>query len=94
MHEIRKDSQGTKWYYTDGLLHREDGPAVLYADGSESWFMNGVLHRTGGPARDWVYGNEEWYQHGKPYQPSAHELMDWKMIKKQKQLSNERQKNR
>lgn len=94
MYEIRKDSTGTKWYYKDGLLHREDGPAVLYADGSESWFMNGVLHRTGGPARDWVSGNEEWYQHGEPYQPSAHERMDWKMIKKQKQLSNERQKNR
>jgi hypothetical protein len=25
-------------HYQNGELHREDGPAIEYADGSESWF--------------------------------------------------------
>jgi hypothetical protein len=34
----------------NGKLHREDGPAVEYADGSKKWYLNGKLHREGGPA--------------------------------------------
>jgi hypothetical protein len=33
-----------------GLLHREDGPAVKYLDGTEAWYQNGKLHRDDGPA--------------------------------------------
>ena len=31
------DSYGTKRWYQNGQLHREDGPAVEYADGTKSW---------------------------------------------------------
>ncbi len=34
----------------DGQLHREDGPAVEYANGEQRWYINGKLHRTDGPA--------------------------------------------
>lgn len=45
------DSFGNKfWYNNNGLLHRVDGPAVEYSDGTELWFMNGLRHRTDGPA--------------------------------------------
>lgn len=31
---VKTDSDGTKKYYLNGRLHREDGPAMEYADGS------------------------------------------------------------
>ena len=42
-----------KMYYKDpnfGIVHRVDGPAIEYADGSEAWYLNDQLHRVGGPA--------------------------------------------
>lgn len=37
-------------YLEDGLLHREDGPAVVCSDGLEAWYRHGLLHREDGPA--------------------------------------------
>lgn len=37
-----------------GHFHREDGPAILYADGSCSWWLNGKRHRVDGPARTFI----------------------------------------
>jgi len=34
---------GYKEWYRDGLRHREDGPAVECADGTEQWWLNGEL---------------------------------------------------
>jgi hypothetical protein len=34
---------GTKvWKLPNGLLHRENGPAVEYASGNEAWYINGI----------------------------------------------------
>jgi hypothetical protein len=41
---------GTKFWYLDGKLHRPDGPAIQYTDGSTEWYHNGELHREDGPA--------------------------------------------
>ena len=78
------DEFGTKCWYKDGELHREDGPATIYADGSQYWHKEGEIHRDYGPAVIWPDGIEYWYKYGKPYEPSAHELMTWKMKQKQK----------
>jgi protein associated with RNAse G/E len=43
------------WYNSSGKYHREDGPAIIYHDGTESWYINRKLHRTDGPA---IYGND------------------------------------
>ena len=51
-------------YYKNGLLHREDGPAIEYADGSEEWYINGERHREDGPAAEWAYGGKQWYLNG------------------------------
>ena len=32
---------GTKIWYLNGKLHREDGPAVECADGNKYWYLNG-----------------------------------------------------
>ena len=51
----------SKFWYLNGILHREDGPAVEYADGSKYWVLNGKLHREDGPAIEYVNGDKEWY---------------------------------
>ena len=43
-------ADGTKRWHLNGILHREDGPAVEYLDGKKYWFQEGVLHREDGPA--------------------------------------------
>ena len=30
-----------EWWFVDGELHREDGPAVLYSDGYKEWWIKG-----------------------------------------------------
>jgi len=29
------------WYYKQGKIHREDGPALEYNDGTKHWWLNG-----------------------------------------------------
>ena len=59
------DSDGNKyWYNAKGELHREDGPAVEWADGSNYWFINGKLHREDGPAFENINGDNYWYING------------------------------
>ena len=42
--KIVKDEAGNvHWYNKNGQLHREDGPAVEYANGSKWWYLNGNL---------------------------------------------------
>jgi len=44
------DKRGNKFWYKNGELHREDGPAIEYANGNKFWYKNGELHREDGPA--------------------------------------------
>jgi hypothetical protein len=55
------DADGTKRWYINGNLHREDGPAIEYVDGNKSWWLNGKLHREDGPAVERAYGYKAWY---------------------------------
>ena len=32
---------GYKYWYLNGKLHREDGPAIEWANGDKSWYLNG-----------------------------------------------------
>jgi len=40
--EIDKDN--TIRYKLNGRLHRLDGPAVIYVDGTEEWYLNGIVY--------------------------------------------------
>lgn len=31
-----------KWINEKGQLHREDGPAAYYSDGSEAWYVRAI----------------------------------------------------
>lgn len=58
------NKNGDKHWYKDGILHREDGPAVEFATGTKAWFENGRMHRTDGPACENSNGDKYWYVHG------------------------------
>ena len=38
---LKKYANGTKAWYLNGQLHREDGPAIEDADGYKAWWLNG-----------------------------------------------------
>jgi hypothetical protein len=85
--EIKINAVSDKiWRDTKGNFHRLNGPAFVHKNGDCSWYRHGQLHRDDGPAVEWPSdGTEEWYKDGKPYKPSAHELMVWKMKKTKSQ---------
>ena len=59
--EIRFDSI---MIYKNGKFHRDDGPAVIYSDGSKVWYKNDKLHRDDGPAVIDTDGYKVWYKNG------------------------------
>jgi hypothetical protein len=59
------ESDGTQYWYKDGNLHREDGPAVINPNGYQAWFKDGERHREDGPAVIYPYGTRKWYINGK-----------------------------
>jgi hypothetical protein len=55
---------GNKFYYKDKemtIFHREDGPAIEYADGGKEWYLNGKCHREDGHAIEYADGSKSWY---------------------------------
>ena len=62
------DSHGNTWYYNDlNQLHREDGHAIEYANGTKCWYLNGQLHREDGPAVEDANGSKYWYLNNQPH---------------------------
>ncbi len=41
---IAKFTGGTKYWYKNGKLHREDGPAIEWADGEKRWWLEGKFY--------------------------------------------------
>ena len=64
-YRVDVDTDGTKSWYLNGKLHREDGPAVEYAIGTKSWYLNGKIHCEDGPAVEYANGDKSWYLNGK-----------------------------
>lgn len=59
---VKINEFGTKFWYKNGRRHREDGPAVEFADGAKEWYKDGKLHREDGPAIEWANGTKVWYK--------------------------------
>jgi len=53
----------TEWY-KNGLLDREDGPAIEYKNGVQEWYKNGKPHNPNGPAVVFQNGDKVWYKNG------------------------------
>jgi hypothetical protein len=59
------DEYGDKvWRNEQGQLHREDGPAIEWANGGKYWYLNGKRHREDGPALEYIDGSKSWYLNG------------------------------
>jgi len=64
VYTVRVYEYKTEWRNEAGQLHREDGPAIEWADGTKSWWVNGQYHRLGGPAYEGDDGSKFWYVDG------------------------------
>jgi len=68
------NSHDTIWYispYDKLIIHMDDGPAIIWADGSQYWYINGKQHRVDGPAIIWADGSQEWYINGKQHRENG-----------------------
>lgn len=54
-------------HYKNGKYHNENGPAVIYSDGSKHWYINGLQHREDGPAAQFANGKIIWYYKNVPF---------------------------
>lgn len=57
-------TDGSKFWYCKGQLHRADGPAIEWKDGTREWYSNGLLHRHQEPAVIYPDGQCVWYNFG------------------------------
>ncbi len=53
------------YWFVNGIRHREDGPAVIFSNGSKYWWLNG-----------WSYFQEEWFN---VLTPEQKEKFIWNM---------------
>jgi hypothetical protein len=63
-YEVEVYTNGNKYWYLNGNLHREDGPAVAHSGGYKAWFLNGKRHREDGPAIERINGDKFWWLKG------------------------------
>jgi len=78
-----------------GLFHREDGPAIEYADGAKEWRQHGKLHRLDGPAIELVDGYKEWWVNGRylsRFLTGANQLRQFNALLKLTLLQNKSRK--
>ena len=38
---VKVDENGNKFWLLNGKFHREDGPAIEFANGQKDWYLNG-----------------------------------------------------
>jgi hypothetical protein len=60
-------STGSVMHMKNGKYHNENGPAIIWQDGSKFWYINGLEHREDGPSSEYVNGNKHWYYKCKNY---------------------------
>ena len=64
-YRIEVDISGTRRYYNAAnQLHRDEGPAIEWRNGTKSWFQYGIRHRTDGAAIEYSDGDKAWYING------------------------------
>ena len=51
-----------RWLDDERYVHREDGPAEVYAHGTQYWSRHGRFHFAYGPASVWHDGEQWWYE--------------------------------
>ena len=55
-----------EWFdFNQKLLHRLDGPATEWLDGTKEWYVDGKRHRLDSPAIEYADGTKHWLVDGK-----------------------------
>ena len=68
------DSSITYWKNAQGQYHRDFGPAIVRADGTQEWWRNGKRHREDGPA--YVSGGiQSWWRNDKRHREDGPALV-------------------
>ena len=57
----------TVWKNQNDELHRENGPAIEWNDGTKSYCKDGLIHRLDGPAIEYPDGYKQYWIEGKRY---------------------------
>lgn len=52
-------------HFKDGVLHNEDGPAVIYENGTKRWYIDGKAHREDGAAVEYKNGKKIYLYNGR-----------------------------
>ena len=61
-YRVGVDRHGTRRYRNAaGQLHREDGPAIIFPNGTGVWYQNGLRHRVDGPAVVYPNSQKFWF---------------------------------
>ena len=60
------DNDGIHRWTVNDRPHRDDGPAIVYPDGTQVFCQHGLLHNDTGPALILPNGNTYHYMHGQP----------------------------
>jgi hypothetical protein len=80
--KLNIDEDGSKyWMLPNGILHREDGPAVETSNGVKFWYINGLMHREDGPGIETsdVCCTLYWAANGIEYTEQEHMIkFNWK----------------
>ena len=63
-YKVTVSSDGTETWRLNGLVHRDDGPAVTNKYG-KFWYQKGKLHREDGPSIIGPFGDTIYYRWGK-----------------------------
>lgn len=58
------------------MLHRLDGPAVEWPNGTKLWYVNDKRHRIDGPAVVHPSGHKEWWVDGKRHRVDGPAIID------------------
>lgn len=67
------DVDGNKYWFVNGVPHREDGPATVMSNGTEFWYDRGKLHRVDGPAVTYKDGFALLYIKSKKVMPKEYQ---------------------
>jgi len=57
-------SDGEIRYIFNNKLHRDDGPAIIMANGTMAWYRHGLPHRDDGPALEHPDGTRKYFRYG------------------------------
>jgi len=63
-YEKKSKITSLRWFLGE-QLHREDGPAIEFSNGTKHWYRLGRLHRVDGPAMETADGGCSWWFNGK-----------------------------